>query len=406
MDLEEQVLSIIWSRKPFPGPLLSNVSEVDLEGDSFDGLAIQPRLIIGPQIRSIRLRVLNDSLSWANATAMLRKAAPLDLSKFSLIGRAPGTLSWSEAESLELLSTLHSVRMLSIMGAFLTARAISLIATFPALEDLRLSVTETEMENYAPLDNNFPAITKLEISSETVDACNLMLLKIQLRKFSSLAVTRIANNDWDVRSLFTVLRGCNSAASLEILHVRDDPLCLLTWEEDPPAFKVDARILEHLDSFKHLCELRIQPCSVDLDDNDLMKLAKSLPHLRSLLFYAQDNGPRCTFTGMQHLIQFCPKLESLTLCVDARQIPVFGTQPDGEYPLGLRLATLNLRHSPVSDAGAVASYLTMLLPVLTNFWTSNGFLENESSDDDEEEREVHRYHKIWLRVEQLLARLK
>jgi len=407
-NIEEQVLSIIWSRKPFPGPLLPNVSEVGLDGDSFDGVAIKLRLIIGPQIRSIRLSVLNDSLSWVNAAAMLRKAAPLDLSSFSLIGRA-STISWSESESLELLSSLHGVRTLSIMGAFLTTHAISLIANFPALEDLRLSVTEPEMENYAPPDNNFPAITNLEISSETIDACNLMLLKIQSRTFRSLTVTRTTDNNWDVRSLFMVLHGCNSAASLEILHVREGPLYLSTSEElfseDPPAFKIDTHILEHLDSFEHLCELLIQPCSVDLDDNDLMKLAKSLPHLRSLFFYARNTGARCTFTGMQHLIRFCPKLESLTLCVDARQIPVFATQPDGEYPLGLHLTTLTLCHSPVSDADAVASYLIMLLPVLTDFWTVYEPLENESSDDEQREVIPNRCRRIWLRVQQLLSPL-
>jgi len=372
------------------------VLEVDFEGDSFDGLAIQPRLIIGPQIRSIQLRALH-KLSWVNVTAMLRKASPLDLSSFSVLGSVT-TLSWSESESMELLSTLYGVRTLSIMGTFLPTCAISLIATFPALEDLRLSVTELEMENYAPPDNNFPAITNLQISSETIDACNLMLLKMQSRTFRSLTVTR------DVRSLFMVLHGCNSAASLETLNVCEDPSCLSTsqkhFREASPAFKVDARILEHLDSFENLCELRIAPCSVNLDDNDLMKLAKSLPHLRSLLFHSQNNGHRCTFTGMQHLIRFCPKLESLTLCVDARQIPVFATQPDGEYPLGLlHLTTLTLRHSPVSDAGALASYLTMLFPVLTDFWTINEPLERESL----EEGELNSYRKLWLKVAQLLC---
>ena len=384
------------------------MSEVDLDGDYFDGLAMHPRLIIGPEIRNIRLRVLDGSLSWANVTAMVKKAAPLDLSKFSVIGSAT-TLSWSESESLELLSTLHGVKTLSIMGAFLTTCAISLIATFPALEDLQVSVTETEMENYAPSDNNFPAITNLEISSETMDACNLMLLKMQSRTFRSLTVTRlITSNHWDLRYLFMVLHGCNSAASLETLNVREGMPGLSTSEKRfsrnaSSAFKVDAHILEHLDSFQHLCELRIQQCSVYLDDNDLMELAKLLPHLRLLHFRSGINGPRCTFTGMQHLIRFCPKLESLTLCVDARHIPVFATQPDGEYPLGLHLTTLTLLHSPVSDAGAVASYLTMLFPVLTNFWSMNGRLGGESSS--EEEREVVSYRKVWLKVTQLLGPL-
>lgn len=138
------------------------------------------------------------------------------------------------------------------------------------------------MENFAPLDNNFPAITNLEISSETIDTCHLMLLKMQSRTLRSLTVTQIANKSWDVGSLFMVLHECNSAASLKTLH--------LSTSEDSPAFELDARILEYLDSFEHLCELRIQECSVDLDDNDYMKLAESLPHLRLLLFWSENNG--------------------------------------------------------------------------------------------------------------------
>lgn len=107
---------------------------------------------------------------------------------------------------------------------------------------------------------------------------------------------------------------------------------------------------------------------------------------------------------MQHLIRFCSKLESLILCVDACQIPVFATQPDGEYPVGLHLTTLTLRHSPVSDAGAVASYLNMLLPVLTDFWTMNEHIRGESSE--EARWEVASYRKIWREVAQLLDRLK
>ena len=386
-DFEDQVLAIIWSRKPSPGPLLCNVSEAELEGDSFDGLAIHARLIIGPCIRKIQLRVCGYSFTWSNIIAMLKKAAPLDLSSF-VVGGAYN-LPCLESESLELLSTFRSVRTLAIAEIFFTSHAITMIGTLPALEDLRLSITEQQIQHYNPPDgNNFPLLTHLEICSDTMNACRLLLMKIQSRTLQSLKVGRTGVVHWDVRGLFVALHACNLVSRLESLEL---------YNFRPHSFVIDARTFEGLDSFKHLRKLSISPTSVDLDDSHLMQLAKALPHLRLLNLNAEytEIVPQCTFTGLQNLIQFCPKLESLTLRIDARQIPIFSTQPDGEYPLGLHLTTLDLCAAPVSNACDVASYLIMLFPALTKFSTDYDYFEE--GDDDV----VNRYCTIWSEVHEL-----
>ena len=188
--LEAQVLPIIWSRKPSPGPLLSNVKEVVLDDGSFHGLAIYPRLVLGPNVTEIQVRVFSSAFLWANATAVLRKASLLNLSSFTLSSIEKSS-SPKEAESLELLSTLRSVRKLSFSEpVFLSSRAISMISTFPMLENFQLLVTEEEMENCIPfVENNFPAITHLAISSETMNACRLMLLQLQSGMLRSLTLT-------------------------------------------------------------------------------------------------------------------------------------------------------------------------------------------------------------------------
>ena len=95
-----------------------------------------------------------------------------------------------------------------------------------------------------------------------------------------------------------------------------------------------------------------------------------------------------------HVIHFCPNLQNLALCVDARQIPIFTTQPDGEYPIGLDLATLDLRNSPVSNACDAASHLTMLFPALRDFCTAYS-----DGVTDLEEGQVDIYQAIWLEAE-------
>ena len=390
VDLEDQVLAIIWSRKPSPGPLLCNVLEAEIDGNSFNGLAIQARLIIGPCIRKIQVHVLEESFTWSNIIATLRKAAPLDLSSFMLLGGLRN-LPCLESESLELLSTFRSVRTLAITEIFLTSHAINMIGTLPALEDLRLSITEQLMQHYNPSDgNNFPLLTHLEICSETTNACRLLLLKIQSKTLRSLKVRRTGIAHWAVRRLFVALHASNLASRLETL---------ILYNSLGHTFEINAYTVERLDSFKHLRELSIYPTCVDLDDNHLMQLAKALPHLRLLSFNKPYNPriiPKCTFIGLQHLVQFCPKLERLTLCIDARQIPIFSTQPDGEYLLGLHLTTLNLCTAPVLNACDVASYLITLFPALTNFSTDYDCIE------DDDDSIVNRYCIIWSKVQELL----
>ena len=314
---------------------------------------------------------------------------------------------WANATAVEFLSTLHGVRRLSFSDrVFLTSHAISIISTFPMLKDLRLTIIEQEVENCVPhVGNNFPAITHLTIKAKTMKACQLMLLQLQSGTLRSLTLTRTASDArWSIRRLLITLHECNLASRLESLHIGDCPMICTSSGLWHPAskvfFKMDAHTFEYLNSFKQLHDLHIDSSSVDLDDNNLIKLAKSLPQLRSLVFWeASDSGkvPKCTFTGMQHLIQFCPKLENLTLCIDARQIPILATQPDGEYLSGLHLTTLNLCHSLVRSADDVVSYLTMLFPALRRFSTAYDYDHVEDDDEGDFDRE-----RQWMEVEQRL----
>ena len=379
------------------------MSEVSLVSDTFIGLAVYPRLIIGPRIKGIRIRVDIKSLSWANITAVLKEAAPSNLTSFILIRSTP-SLSWSENESLELLSTLRSVKKLIISGPFYTARDISTIAALPALEHLHISVTKEAMENYIPpVGNNFPAITRLAIESQTIDACELMLAQMKSIMLRSLVVARLGYNHWDLRSLFTALHSSNLASRLERIWVHHKPC--IPFDPDEPiledSFKIDAHTFEHLDSFEHLCDLYIESSSLALDDDDLLKLAKSLPQLHSLVFRDicdPENRPKCTFAGMQHVIQFCPKLNQLVLRLDARRTPIFVTQPDS--PMVPQLTSLDLCNSPVSNAYEVGSYLAMLLPLLTDFSLRCPQTDRYS---EEEEAKAKRYYRIWLQVRDLLC---
>ena len=383
------------------------MSEVELVSDTFIGLAVYPRLIISPCIRDIRItrracRADIKSFSWANVTAVLKEAAPSNLTSFILRGSVHG-LSWSENESLELLSTLRNVKTLIINGPLYTSRDISTIAALPSLEHLHILVTKKAMENYIPpVGNSFPAITRLAIESQTDNVCQLMLVKIKSMALRSLVVTRLGRNHWDLRSLFAALHSSNLASRLESLRIHHKSR--LRFEPEEPiledSFTIDSHTFECLDSFEHLHDLYIGPSSLALDDDDLLKLAKALPQLHSLVFHDicdPENRPKCTFTGMQHVIQFCPKLNKLIFRLDARRTPTFTPQPDG--PMCPDLTLLDLCNSPISNAHEVASYLAMLLPFPPVLSIHQPETDRYS---EEEEAEAKRYHTLWLEVEDLL----
>ena len=53
------------------------------------------------------------------------------------------------------------------------------------------------MENYIPpVGNDFPAITHLAIESETIDACQVMLVKIKSKMLPSLVFTWLGSRGY------------------------------------------------------------------------------------------------------------------------------------------------------------------------------------------------------------------
>ena len=175
------------------------------------------------------------------------------------------------------------------------------------------------------------------------------------------------------------------------------------WPRWPCSWTIflDAHTFELLDSFEHLCDLYIGSSFLALDDDDLVKLAKLLPQLHSLVFLDicdPENQLKCTFTGMQHVIQFCLKLNKLVLHLDAHQTLIFVPQPDS--PMGPQLTTLNLCNSPILNAYKVGSPLAMLLPLLTDFSLCCPQTDRYSK---EEEAKAKRYYSIWLQMRDLLC---
>ena len=86
--------------------------------------------MIGPRIRKMYVTILDNAFAWSNIIAMLRKAAPPDLSSFMVFGRARNS-PCLESESLERLSTFRSVRTLAITGRFLTSHTITISVHSP-----------------------------------------------------------------------------------------------------------------------------------------------------------------------------------------------------------------------------------------------------------------------------------
>ncbi|KAH7907363.1 hypothetical protein BJ138DRAFT_509060 [Hygrophoropsis aurantiaca] len=113
-----------------------------------------------------------------------------------------------------------------------------------------------------------------------------------------------------------------------------------------------------------LCHVDIEGISADftfdLNDDALVELAASWPHLETLIFRRRvgwQNTSTITFNGLASLLRGCPLLKKLTLSMDATRLDYTST---GEGALNRRVKRLNLGDSIIEEPVAVALILADL----------------------------------------------
>lgn len=138
--------------------------------------------------------------------------------------------------------------------------------------------------------------------------------------------------------------------------------------------------------------LRVFP---DVGNAEVKTMARAWPrlqhiHLGQIQDFAMTDKPSATLLGLESLHQFCPKLETIKMGVDASDLPDdFRTGP-----IGLTVKEVDLSGSvALGDVDRIADCICYLWPNLV--WESSGRYGH---------RNDRSWHRVWVKVKERLGR--
>lgn len=136
-----------------------------------------------------------------------------------------------------------------------------------------------------------------------------------------------------------------------------------------PSFALGFDVVAPMLSFGHLKHLNLDfICTSAIDDSSLKTMAQSWPQLERFSFGSEIRWlipPSLTSTGLIHLIQHCPLLQSIEMPFRAHPVDVNST-PFADTNPSEKMRTLFVGISPIVDPIAVACQLNRLMPKLTS----------------------------------------
>jgi hypothetical protein len=177
------------------------------------------------------------------------------------------------------------------------------------------------------------------------------------------------------------------------LHsLKEIDLCSKSNSRDPEHI-LDPKSLYPLFAFPHLEALKITIAIwFDRIDNALMKdAAAAWPHLRALIFQYQYDERRTTSLTVEGLLPlaYCRSLTVLLINLDPT---ISNTNIDSAHQgvFNPSFCYLGVGQSPITDPGAVASFLFDVFPNLIDISAWAGYQPDSEGDEDPEVMEMVR----------------
>ena len=120
--------------------------------------------------------------------------------------------------------------------------------------------------------------------------------------------------------------------------------------------------------FQNISEFDCGGTNLDLGDDDVIRIAKAWPRLKTFMIDSSPNPskPRSTLHALATLAMHCPELEFLVISIDATIVIDYEDkgQP-GKGRFDSRLRKLNVGHSPIDDPDRVAAFIADIFPNVT-----------------------------------------
>ena len=307
---------------------------------------------------------------------------------------AQQTLSQTTVASLSQAVMLHNHLEHLRLLAPINDVAFTHIAMSPRLKSLRL-ILQPDMSH----------LHRVCLPSDIIPFCNLEVLNLDVwdlpfvttllrphgQTFRDIYLAHHTKPTINaISAFFTALASPVRARSLRsiTLQTREDIVPIPQESRPEPDVSPFAIHISHdtfrpLTSLAHLRELSIQLDHwMSLSDDGLISLACHWPHLQVLDLRCERavdlsvNAPEdwrpwgslgyVTLRGLLAFLACCPDLRSLSLPLDARDVPVdMAEGMDGTmcHPL---LESVHFRYAPIHDPCAVATFLECHLPSITH----------------------------------------
>ncbi|KAJ7153668.1 hypothetical protein C8R46DRAFT_1357078 [Mycena filopes] len=360
----------------FLSPGLETISMTKLSGDAH--LSLLPSLAIYlPRLKSV---TISTTTRWPQGqsehTTMIRSLAylerlnvpSLDQSAFTHLSELPGLTSFSIREGPH----------------FVPVREPSDTPTFPALRQISLP-------------NTPPAFLLVLLA---------MISARSLRRFH--VVTYLAPTCAETTQLYALLAACSHPHEFTGLSLETQPSSVPHFGAQILDGPIPAAALRPLLQFRNLSRIRLSPSTgFDLDDAFLADLARAWPAVRSLrlggsedesVSYYRRPPSRVTLRGLRALAHGCPVLHTLALPFNALIVPTLA--PDEPLPSPpSSLSDLVLYDTPLADPGAVAAYLGVIFPMLSDIRTA-AFDEHDDADVEEE---AYALDALWGQVNEIVT---
>ncbi|KAJ7646245.1 hypothetical protein DFH06DRAFT_1476401 [Mycena polygramma] len=287
-----------------------------------------------------------------------------------------------EQDALEYLSELPTLRSLALetFPTAFTVSSESAVPTFPALR--HFSITEATTAGMVQF---------LRICSDVP----LENLDIDLDDFPTAA---------EMHTLLAAVAAGVSRPTLTQLNVHGDGDS--GDVADPVVYSIRPDTLLLLLCFENLTTLRLNSgAGFDLDDESISQMARAWPQIIVLHLSGRPSSasdPRATLASLHAIARHCPRIATLSIAFDGSSVPAPSAANLGAVVRNERLRHINVQHSPITSAIAMARFLSGVFPALKGIATCRDYLDNEDEDELQQHAEAIQRHHCWKEVRDLM----
>ncbi|KAG8216665.1 hypothetical protein J3R82DRAFT_6864 [Butyriboletus roseoflavus] len=284
--------------------------------------------------------------------------------------------------------------------------ALTYLCTLPTLKELSVYLSERSrigIGSFLPTDPLFCSAERLEFITLDLDLV-ASLLRPRDQTFHTFGLYHHGRQTPEaVVSFLNLLTSRSRPPPLQKLTLSigdfSHPIPADHMASEAIRYRLSYKTLQPLMILRSLRVLMIEWSEqISMDDDELANLARSWPLLQVFNFYCGRGGyppfstKYPTLLGLLSLVNSCPELYTVSLPLDAREVPAVKEADARET----NFACLIVPESPINEARPVAEFLCKYLPSVTALEAR--FLRPPGTNAEQ----INGYELAWQQVETYL----